>query len=46
MLYAIRNTKQESLGFSPNELLFGRDVRGPLKEEEEENTNLTDLLQI
>ncbi|XP_069993662.1 uncharacterized protein [Penaeus vannamei] len=31
MLYAIRCTKQESLGFSPYELLFGRDIRGPIK---------------
>ncbi|XP_069973541.1 uncharacterized protein [Penaeus vannamei] len=31
LLYAIRCTKQESLGFSPYELLFGRDIRGPMK---------------
>ena len=31
VLYAIRSTCQESLGYSPNELLFGREVRGPLK---------------
>ncbi|XP_069996524.1 uncharacterized protein [Penaeus vannamei] len=31
MLYAIRCTKQESLRFSPYELLFGRDIRGPMK---------------
>lgn len=31
VLYAIRSTRQESLGVSPNEMLFGRDVRGPLK---------------
>lgn len=28
-LFAIRDTKQESLGFSPTELVFGRNVRGP-----------------
>lgn len=50
MLYAIRNTTQESLGFSPNELLFGRDVRGPLKLlheswiDEEKDTNLSDYV--
>ncbi|XP_069993527.1 uncharacterized protein [Penaeus vannamei] len=31
MLFAIRETPQETLGFSPFELLFGRKVRGPLK---------------
>ena len=31
VLFAIRDSCQESLGFSPNELLFGREVRGPLK---------------
>ena len=31
VLYAIRSTRQESLGYSSNEMLFGRDVRGPLK---------------
>ena len=30
LLYAVRCTKQSSLGYSPNELLFGRDTRGPL----------------
>ena len=30
-LFAIRGVKQESLGFSPAELVFGHDVRGPLK---------------
>jgi len=31
MLFAIREAPQETLGFSPFELLFGRKVRGPLK---------------
>ncbi|XP_066952544.1 uncharacterized protein [Macrobrachium rosenbergii] len=31
VLYAIRNTQQESLGYSPAELLYGRKVRGPLE---------------
>ncbi|XP_076041903.1 uncharacterized protein LOC143025779 [Oratosquilla oratoria] len=31
LLYAIRCAKQSSLGFSPSELLFGRDIRGPMK---------------
>ena len=31
VLFAIRDAKQESLGFSPAELVFGHNVRGPLK---------------
>ena len=31
LLFAIRECKQESLGFSPFELLYGREIRGPLK---------------
>lgn len=31
LLFAIRETVQESLGFSPAELIFGHTVRGPLK---------------
>ena len=31
VLYAMRSTKQESLGYSPNELLFGKDTRGPMR---------------
>ena len=30
-LFAIRGVKQESLGFTPAELMFGHYVRGPLK---------------
>ena len=31
LLLAARETVQETLGFSPFELVFGRTVRGPLK---------------
>ena len=31
MLFAAREAVQESLGFSPFELVFGHTVRGPLK---------------
>ena len=31
VLFASREVVQESLGFSPFELLYGRTVRGPLK---------------
>lgn len=31
LLFAVRKNKNEALGFSPNELLFGQEVRGPLK---------------
>lgn len=31
VLFAVRETIQESLGFSPTELVFGHNVRGPLK---------------
>ena len=31
VLFAVRDAKQESLGFSPAELVFGHHVRGPLK---------------
>ena len=31
LLFAAREAVQESLGFSPFELVFGREVRGPLK---------------
>ena len=31
LLFAVRESEQESLGFSPFELVYGREVRGPLK---------------
>ena len=31
VLFAVGESIQESLGFSPFELVFGRTVRGPLK---------------
>ena len=31
LLFAYRGVKQESLGFSPFELLYGRSVRGPME---------------
>ena len=31
LLMAVRESIQESLGFSPNELVFGHSVRGPLR---------------
>lgn len=31
VLFAVREAVQESLGFSPAELVFGHEVRGPLK---------------
>ena len=48
LLFAIRETLQDSLGFSPFELVFGRSMRGPLKLlkeswlEEEPPVNLLD----
>ena len=48
LLFAIRESVQESLGFSPFELVYEREVRGPsklLKEhwlEKEESGNLLD----
>ena len=48
LLFAIRESVQESLGFSPFELVYGKEVRGPLKLlkehwlEEEESGNLLD----
>lgn len=31
ILFAICDSKQESLGFSPAKLVFGHNIRGPLK---------------
>lgn len=31
VLFAIQDARQESLGFSPAQLVFGHNVRGPLK---------------
>ena len=31
LLFAVRESVQESLGYSPFELVFGHSVRGPLK---------------
>ncbi|XP_037776712.1 uncharacterized protein LOC119573573 [Penaeus monodon] len=31
LLFALRESKQQSLGFSPFELVYGHEVRGPLK---------------
>ena len=51
LMFAAREAEQESLGFSPFELIFGRTVRGPLKllkehwtEETEEPVNLLDYV--
>lgn len=30
LLFAVREVRQESLGFSPFELLYGRNVKGPM----------------
>ena len=51
LLFAIRETVQESLGFSPFELTFGHRVRGPLRmmqekflQEPDNETNLLDYV--
>ena len=49
LLFAVREIPQESLGFSPFELLYGRNVRGPMQilrelwsvEETDEHARLT-----
>ena len=40
LLFAIREVPQESIGFSPFEMLFGRSVRGPLSVIKEEWLNM------
>ena len=51
LLFAVRESVQESLGFSPFELVFGHSVRGPLKllkknwlSENTESLNLLDYV--
>lgn len=52
VLFAVREARQDSLGFSPSELVFGHNVRGPLKMLKEEflctglseKTNILDLV--
>ena len=53
LLFAYREAPQESTGFSPFELLYGRRVRGPLDvlrevwtEESERTTEITHLVQM
>ena len=52
LLFAIRESVQESLGFSPFELVYGREVRGPLKLlkehwlDEKESGNLLDKVSV
>ena len=54
LLFAYREAPQESTGFSPFELLYGRWVRGPLdvlrevwtEEEPEKTTEITHLVQM
>ncbi|XP_060727503.1 uncharacterized protein LOC132846805 [Tachysurus vachellii] len=52
VLFAVREARQDSLGFSPSELVFGHNVRGPLKMLKEEflctgpseKTNVLDIV--
>ena len=51
LLFAVRESVQESLGFSPYELIFGHQVRGPLTllkekllDEEDKPNNLLDYV--
>lgn len=53
LLFAARDVTQESLGFSPAELVFGHTVRGPLKllkerwlENQPAPTNLLEVLKL
>ena len=54
LLFAYREAPQESTGFSPFELLYGRHVRGPLdvlrevwtEEETDKTTEVTHLVQM
>ena len=54
LLFAYREAPQESTGFSPFELLYGRRVRGPLdvlrevwaEEESKKTTEVTHLIQM
>ena len=54
LLFAYREAPEESTGFSPFELLYGRQVRGPLdvlrevwtEEESEKTTEITHLVQM
>lgn len=43
LMFAIREVKQESVGFSPVELVFGHTVRGPLKLLQEKLLSLNPL---
>ena len=50
LLFAVRESVQESLGFSPFELVFGHSVHGPLKLLKEnwlsENTKSLNLIEL
>ena len=41
LLFAAREAVQETLGFSPFELVFGRTFRSPLKDSQREMVKLT-----
>ena len=45
LLFAVRESVQESLGFSPFELVFGHTVRGPLKLLKENSSKFWSFLQ-
>ncbi len=52
VLFAVRESVQESLGFSPAEMVFGHTLRGPLKvlkdqmleDKTEKRTNVLDYV--